>query len=232
MFYSKALFGVGVGLMTLFGIVMYRRQRIHREPSIDLDHYLGDNARAQFIHVHKPLTYCYTDSATLDRLATHGPFVEACAGSGWMAGQLRQRYADVIAYDCNSYTDPDNEQNVVRKGQNGTFEHLYPERTLLIVNGKDVTKSVEAYSGNKVIVGGYHFSKTWDKHGTKKEYLHGQEYDLRPCQEYMEEQGFEVQEAWDAPKFKDEHNTPDGHNLMLHFVIYVRRVQTQHTVSS
>lgn len=133
--------------------------------------------------------YSYADENVLTWLKTRGPLVETCAGSGWLAHQLRQLGVDIIAYDRELYS---NNYTEVIQAENGTVEQQHPDRTLLIVNGFDVVKSVDAFTGNKIIIGGYHFDEVWDSCGTGKVYALGsrKEMDIRPCHEFMEERGF------------------------------------------
>ena len=61
------------------------------------------------------------------------------------------KYIDILSFDMYQ------NDNGVNSGLNGTFEHLYPDRTLIILLGRHANSSVLNYTGNTVILGGYKF---------------------------------------------------------------------------
>lgn len=133
----------------------------------------------------RPKTYCFANGDVVEWLRPHGPIVEASAGSGWLANRLQQAQIDVVAYDSvvkkGVYT-------TILQGYNGTFEHSYPDHTLLIAHGFESEASVKKYvegGGTKVILCGYRFQELWVL-GVEKTYAVGnKEYDFRPSQEFM-----------------------------------------------
>ena len=140
----------------------------------------------------RPKTYCFANDDVVEWIRPHGPIVEASAGSGWLANRLQQAQIDVVAYDSHvrkgAYT-------TILQGYNGTFEHTYPQRTLLIAHGFESEACVKKYvegGGTKVILCGYHFQELWTL-GVEKTYVGGnKEYDFRPSQEFMSSLNFEM----------------------------------------
>lgn len=77
------------------------------------------------------------------------PVVKMCAGNEHIANILRQEGIGVHAFDKDPL-----EQGGVKFGLAGEVEKDYGDHILLITAGFDVEKSVDAYEGNTVILGG------------------------------------------------------------------------------
>lgn len=195
--YSWGLFtGITLAVGVMFVIRFFRDMERKRRIEVARNYFGdGDECRVEVVESdgtfttrlseRRPKTYCFANDDVVEWLRPHGPIVEASAGSGWLANRLQQAQIDVVAYDSvirkGAYT-------TILQGYNGTFEHTYPDRTLLIAHGFESQPSVRRYAeggGAKVILCGYRFQELWEL-GVEKTYGVGnKEYDFRPSQEFM-----------------------------------------------
>lgn len=126
--------------------------------------------------------YCHASDEILDWLAQHGPYIEASAGLGWLSWKLQQRGIESLPFDIFVRGWPADFTSVGR-GSNGTFEDRYPNHTLLIAHGiRDTEASVEKYTGNKVVIAGYHFHEQIISNGVT---LYRSDGDAMMYQEYI-----------------------------------------------
>lgn len=98
--------------------------------------------------------FCFASDEILDWLAGHGPYIEASAGSGWFSWQMQIKGVESSPFDIMSRSEGEG-YTIVEDGENGTFEDKYPNHTLIIIHGFCGDASVEKYTGNKVVIGGY-----------------------------------------------------------------------------
>ena len=80
--------------------------------------------------------------------STNKSVLEVCAGNGSVAEGLRSNDILVNAFDVFS-------NKFVKYGPSGSVEHLYPDSILMVLNGINVERSIEAFQGNIIILGGY-----------------------------------------------------------------------------
>lgn len=76
--------------------------------------------------------------------------LEMCAGNGFNHKLLQQAGVDSIAFDFF-----ENAQAGVKHASNGTVEADHPDRTLLLNTAINAEECLQAYTGNRVILGGY-----------------------------------------------------------------------------
>jgi hypothetical protein len=152
------------------------------------------------------ITHFQLNEMMINKIIKYQPFVEGCAGNGFNAQKLRERGTDIISFDI----EPDSEipydiptdnkliEHRVQCGAAGTFEHLHSDRTLLILCGYSVEKSIVNYHGDTIIIGGYYFPESREGYNNKMLYRLGYdrwqhfEYNnyLLPKPDWIEENGW------------------------------------------
>jgi len=168
-----------------------------------------------------------TTPASLDRLATHGPFIQPRATSDYLCQEMNDRGVEVLK---PSPADRDL----------GSFVHRYPSHTLFVGFGTRDTIDVEKYTGDKIICTEPHPSeKKWDANGLELQCPMDTdrtkyEYRSKPLIEYMNSVGFDLVDEWEDSKLElaKGTNQPVPQNYNVIFSVYKRRPSSSSSSSS
>lgn len=128
----------------------YRTPVIQYDCSADGESSLSEQERGSFTKMPNTL---------IDYIkARDWKILEMCAGNGFNHQRLKEAGVDSIAFDFF-----ENSQFEVQSASNGTVEADHPDRTLLLNTAINSKECLEAYTGNRVILGGYGTICRFDK---------------------------------------------------------------------
>lgn len=106
----------------------------------------SDNGRG-----YTPKIYISLPVVVIEYIKNQGwSILEMCAGTAHNKRKLEEAGIEVVAYDMF----PEDEDEI-HFATTGSVEHMYPQSALMILAGLESYKSIEAYTGDHVILGGY-----------------------------------------------------------------------------